>query len=466
MPRLARLLRFFTLLSLGAPQLAHAQPQVILFGGGWGPEGTQASIEAHTARLKAALRVDVLLFGAGRDSVRAVQVIQAPDPQTRLLGAIFGRQDHLQVTYRPSRLNGRRADKSALLEALKRALKHPRGATVFGAGHGTPARESTPAQLDLWGVDNKLSAQALASQLDAGAAGPLALMLGHCHSGAFTDIQYKGAQPRRGLAQPARCVFAAVPRDREAAGCTPDVNDPSAKAYLALVAEAFEQGIDLDGDRKTSMAEAHAHARLFDRTVNIPVSSSENWMLEKLGARAPDIRRLDLRAALRKARPTERAVVEQLQLRGRSLFPLGVRGVATLLDQHSAAIKALEAQLQTALDVQEKLRLKILDRVLHRWPELINPYHARARALLAGDAKEVLELIQRQPELERFLAQGQTIGALDRRMLSLQREEALLERWLRAVQQIANERALRSSGASGALDAILRCEGLIPRLRP
>ena len=452
------------LLGISVPRLLRADPAILVFGGGWGPEGTQASLESQVAALATALAPakPTILFAAGDRAVRAVQeAAPEPDPMAELLGLVFDRGDNLQVRYRPPHQPwSLPASRRSLLDALSRAATRPGGLVVIGTGHGSPAADETPAALDLWGPDDKLSVTELAEHLDgAGAKGPTAFVLGQCHSGAFTALSHAGGDPARPLATPTRCVLAAVPGDREAAGCTPEVNDPGARAYIALFAEAARdrEKADLDRDGKLTLAEAHAWARIHDETVDVPVSSSELWLEAVVGEVSLDA--LVPGPILSRARRTEWDVLERV-------LPakLTDRRPAALLERLAELrrhIGDLEEHLREAIDEREHLRRLVLDRVLARWPELVNPYHRESRRLLAGDAAEVVEHLRGLPELAQLQAADATVARRDREIWEREREAARLERWVRAAKIIVREAKLRAEGDQAqlaALNALLACE--------
>lgn len=443
--------------------LAASGPNVIVFGGGWGPEGTQASIEVHVKALAAAVTpAEPTVLFAGGPSLKSVQVTAKRQNEVdALLGLVFDRRDHLQVEYRKKRVDGPKASKRALLAAIT-ASASKSGLVILGAGHGASATEERPAALELWGPDDKLSVTELAEHLDGYRKGPVALVLGHCHSGAFTSVAYVGGRPPR-LASPPRCVLAAVPAEREAAGCTPDVSDPSARAYMALIAEALAgEEADYDEDGAVSLAEAHAYARIHDQTVDVPVSSSETWLLKRLGARVPPPERIRLKRVLARARPPERAVIEKLE-EGR-LARSGSKKVAAELRQLDAQIEEASQKLGRVLDERDRLRRYLVDAVLARWPELVNPYHHQARALLAGDAAEVVTFVKGRSEYRELLRRDEEVTARDRQILSLEKRSARLERFVRAAQIIAGERML-SRRDRRTFDALVACEGMKPLVR-
>ncbi len=437
---------------------ASAAPELLIFGGGWGPEGTQASIEAHTRALHRAMPKARVLFGAPNAAARAVQTPAAKrDRAAAVLGLVFDRGRDLHVDYRPAKIERDAAATSEALLAALGALASHRPAIVFGAGHGTKATATEPALLELWGPDDRVSAKQLVEALGARRAAT-AFVLGQCHSGAFADVAFEDADPTKPVAKAPRCVLAAVPHDREAAGCTPDVDDDSAPAYLAQFARGItERRADFDRDGHVSLAEAHAFATIHDPTVDVPVRSSEVYVERLLGAAMPTAASLDESFA-EGATSAERAVLTQAlpePLRGAT--PERVRDTLVSIDER---LDISERELEAALDTRDKLRRTVLDAVLLRWPELVNPYHAKSRSLLAGDAKPVVEMIEAHKDFARLLQQDRVVHELDRVLFDLEKSGARIERWIRTATHVAARRivAKRKDGAKAALARIEACE--------
>lgn len=472
--RLARsIARLGLLVGLSVPSSARGEePGVIVFGGGWGAEGTQASIEHHVERLIHALgsrrRAPVVLFASGRPEIRDVQISpERPDDVGVLLARIFDHPENVSAAYRTSRIGPRSpASKAGLLHALRSTREDAGGTVVLGVGHGAPTRGEEAASIELFGPDDRLGADELARHLDGHErAGPIAFVLGQCHSGAFTALAHEGGDVKAPLARPARCVVAAVPADREAAGCTPDLADPDARSYMALIAEALEDvgGSDLDKDGHVSVAEAHAYARVRDRTVDVPVSTSELWIEREVGSRAPRPEQLDLAKLLARARPTERVVLQGLR-------PYPARPDRQVVKDAAEELAALHERADR-LDVElgdldrdrDRIRRVILDVVLLEWPELANPYHATSRRLLAGEAPEVIRAIRAQKGLGELDERDRSIEEKEREQLEVEKKAARLERFLRAAHTVAGEALLRKARGGRAiagLERMLACEAL------
>ncbi|MBI2377984.1 MAG: hypothetical protein HYV07_28535 [Deltaproteobacteria bacterium] len=431
--------------------------QIVIFGGGYAPYGNQASIEAHAAAVFEAFkdRGPILVFGSPNLESPSVQESD-PNRQNELdvvLGILWEREQDLFVRYRPQRLLATSPlTKEGLLRALRSATTSTRGAAIFGVGHGAAADEHNPAAIQLWGRE-ELTVDDLETTLDdARPSGPVAFVLGHCYSGAFTALATRSHEG------PARCVLAAVPEGRPAAGCTPDVAHPDAKAYVHAIAQALtDPAADLDGDRRISLLEAHTAARIHDATIDVPVSSVEA-LLEKAAPRnrrAPPLDRL-----VKAARLEERAILERLAPSARSL-PDALAQKRSL-DREASA---LNAKIERLEDDARALVEEIREALFVRWPELSNPIHPTARELLADHPRAIARAAsehRRMPDLQHVRGELEGDNAS---LLELERKLARLERWIRSANIVSNELVVRSTGTRAeraALDRLLACERMVP----
>lgn len=432
------------------------RPAILVFGTGWGAEGTQASIESHALALAAATSAEVLLIGGG-PQLRAIQAAGTYDELAELLGLVLDRRDGLHVEYRrPQRADVGAATKEGLLEALDRLLARGRPLVVLGAGHGSGASEDQPAALELWGPDDQLDVPTLAQHLDRAAPkANVAWVLGQCHSGAFADLMYTGADPRNGLATPTRCVLAAVPADREAAGCTSDLGHPDARAYLAVFAEALlNKSADVDGDGRVALDEAHAYAVLHDSTIDLPVTSSQVWLERQ--RRLPELAKVRAKDLVG-ARPVEQRVLS-------GLAPEGAKEpaqVARALAELRAEEERLDRAHEDALQEEAAVRRRVSDRLLAEWPELTNPFHPTARALLNEQAEALRARIAADPELAELKAKAKASATAEDRALAVGRRRARLERYEATARHVA-ARARLSRGPRATLERLYGCESTAP----
>jgi hypothetical protein len=442
-------------------------PRLIVFGGGWGAEGTQASIEANVEALAKVLSPQhpKILFAAGERKTRSVQIPDNERDETaEILGMIFDRRDNLNVSYRASEApSDGAASKANVLAAIDAAKDELGGTIVFGVGHGSSETEDVRASLELWGPDDRLKVDELAHRLDGSKRkGAIALVLGECHSGAFADIAHAGADPKAKIVDPVRCVLAAVPKERQASGCTADVDDPHARAYVALIAEALsKKEADFDQNGRVSLSEAHAYARIYDDTVDVPVSTSELWMKRTLGHRAAKAENVRLERIVDKARPELRAVL--LKLNPFPTDPGAVKNAARQLAELDKRSDRLDDEIDAAQKKYDRLRREVLDQLLLQFPELANPYHRDSRRLLARDAPEVMDILRPKSELKELVSIDDGIADREEERLDLDRQAARLERWLDAIEEAENETLVRRSRRDvETLDRLIACESMNP----
>jgi hypothetical protein len=465
-----------------APIGAAARPALIVFGGGGSRESNEASLEAHVLlaldRLDPVTRV---LFADGEVRSATVLVATPPDDTSARLARLFPGA-RFDVRFRSPGLPARTlpASRQTLFAALDDTQREAAGTVVLGVGHGLPEDAEGPAALALWD-DETITTVELARRLDRRKrAGPLALVLGQCHSGAFTALAHRDADPRAPIAAPTRCVFAAVPADREASGCTADVTDPSARAYVPTMIEALsDPRVDLDGDGRVSLAEAHAAALVADLTIDRPTLTSGAWLAQTVAgdptwatARASRLRDFD--ALVADAPPTIarplRALADVDAVAGRwvkstaTASPLARATHAILaLDARASVLRRAESSATAAVEaVLEPVRA----RVLERWPALAALEDPVADTLFAEEGAAIARH-GRTPAIDAKLAAHLRDEAAARDELdAVERASARLERFVDLVHHAADRvvtRALAPAAIREDLARLEACEALVPR---
>src|SRR5262249_52766196 len=142
----------------------------------------------------------------------------------------------------------------------------------------------------LWN-DERLSVSELVRLLDGLPEGvSVVAVMVQCYTGGFARMIYDHADPERGLTKQSRCGFFATVHDREAAGCTPDVDEAPYVEYSTYFWEALAGHSrtgkpitppDYDGDGKVSFAEAHAYTVLNADTIDLPLTTSSEFLGEE-----------------------------------------------------------------------------------------------------------------------------------------------------------------------------------------
>ncbi|MBX3248156.1 MAG: hypothetical protein KF901_13335, partial [Myxococcales bacterium] len=260
-------------------------PRWVAMVGGSEPSSTQVSLAQDAAALRRALgEGGALLFGGGSRGLVQVRDEDA-DPSLRArLAEIFDPRDR-QVRY----VMGPEADGPASAPAFfatMSALRSDDGPLTFVlAGHGEGGDIPADSVFYLWGGE-LLGVFDLAAELDA-LARPMRLVVTSCFGGGFADAMFVEARANGPLAEPLRCGVFATRFDHEASGCDPDPRRGVHEGYAlhfwpALRGEdprgARLEGVDLDGDGRVSLLEAHTHARVVSRSLDVPVTTSERWL--------------------------------------------------------------------------------------------------------------------------------------------------------------------------------------------
>lgn len=455
----------------------------LLVGGGSSPYNTQVSLEEHLSRFRTILRAEgvaapKLLFADGARSHPVVVLRDEQPPPDGLeadLALVLGRSDDRALTWRPSKLPGidGPATKGALREALL-AAPHGERTLFYFAGHGNREKHGR-FSMGLWG-DERLYDRELVHWLDR--LPPEHRFVGvftQCHSGGFGSLLFQHGDSNRGLSSHDRCAFFAAPADRLASGCTPEANrkepDDYSTWFLTALTGRLPDGkrapstADYDGDGRVSLSEAHAFARIHDRTINVPVSTSELLLADAIG-RFEKWDELSLAspfpAIVDRARPAERLVLESLAdsvgLKGDSAAALKARYEADRLDSERTR---LEGELRALTAQREQVRSQLRKSILDRWPWLQNPWHPKVEEILSADRGAMERMLRGSSTWRELQRRSSEVATVRSRLDATERQWARWERLARAAEAVVREAHLRAAGSPeqvARLDAVLRCE--------
>lgn len=154
---------------------------------------------------------------------------------------------------------------------------------------------------------------------------PVVALMVQCYSGSFANFIYKDGDPKRPLTLQTRCGFFATIKHLPSVGCTPEVNEADYQDYSS----SFFAGLsgrsrtgqpvasaDYNQDGRVSFAEAHAFAKIDERSPDLPISTSEAWLQEQVSdAQADAILKQPMSQWSQNARPEQVAVVTTLAQR-------------------------------------------------------------------------------------------------------------------------------------------------------
>ncbi|MBA3545836.1 MAG: hypothetical protein H0T76_05070, partial [Nannocystis sp.] len=359
----------------------------IAAGGGSTPEFNQVSIEQDLGLAQATFGADGLLLFAGGRGSHGVQVeVSAPQGDELLLelGELFSPRGGRDSRYRRTTLP---VDAAATAENLRLALERAsavgeRPLLVYLAGHGQRGEQPAEASIDLWG-QRALQAFELAAVLDAGAR-PVRLVMTTCFSGGFAELAFVDADAGERRVAPGRCGLFAATAEREASGCDPNPDRAAQEGYglhfLNALAGRDRAGrpaeIDLDGDGRVSLLEAHARARSVSAGIDVPTTTSERWLRAVPGLKGRSAA-VDLRE--------DDAVIAALV----AALGLGEGEAAAQLQQVQDDMVVVTDRLDKAAQAEDAGYRATAAELLARWPVLDDPWHPDFAATLGREREAI-----------------------------------------------------------------------------
>jgi hypothetical protein len=303
----------------------------------------------------------------------------------------------------------------------------------------------------------------LAARLDQSPR-PVRLVVTTCFAGGFADVVFRGADEALGASAGERCGLFAAPWDLEATGCDPNPDRAAHDGYGLHVLEALRgrdrtgatlplATLDLDGDGRISLLEAHTRARIASTSADVPTTTAERWLRHAAPSHGPEIA---------VALPEEDAVIaalgERLDLRGREA------AAALELQRIEDGLQAVLHGLDDAQRSEDAaFRLAAAD-LLARWPLLDDPWHPDHARVLARDHGAIEEHLARSSSHADWLAARDDVDRLTARSWDLRQRAAPYERLARALESRRLAARLRARGGEGwaVFERILACERGVP----
>lgn len=407
-----------------------ARDVFLVVGGGYSPTGNQVSLEKNVQYLQRLLEPAGakahIFFSDGNHPDRDLHYLGEEDSIPRanaLMAEILRTDDHLWNQYRDHQIQGVQgpASRSALEEWFSKegaALQAGDRLVLYITTHGGRSRnrkEPRNTRIHLW--DNQsFDVQELAGwihDLPQGVA--VTLVMVQCHSGGFADLIFEEANPEKGLAERPISGFFATFHDRLAAGCTADVHEENYHEYSTYFWAALtgtdrfgkpHAQPDYDGNGVTSASEAHAWTVLNAATIDIPVQTSDAFLMslsDKPPSRSTKVSLADL---LEDSPSTTGVVLSEL------CKQLGVPH-EDLVRKASEKEKDLRKAYEEARDQASETRRAhgasrnlLLKAIRYRWPELYSPQSPRVVELLTKDANLFVQTVEKLPAYANWRKQG------------------------------------------------------------
>ncbi len=262
-------------------QAQQEKTNFLAFGGGPAPSANEIAIEKNILYFQRTLSAmgynpsqASTFFANGNDGQATVRYLDSSG------------QQQFKVPQIPN-LNG--ASTMANLErSIQDLSKNPKSIFLYFTGHGIPNPEDIDNNAFLLWNKELLTVQQFATMLDSlPDQTPVVTMMSQCFAGSFANLIYQGGDPKRPVALQTRCGFFATVKTRPSVGCTPAVNEADYRDYSSSFFAGLSgrsrtgqpvSSADYNKDGRVSYAEAHAFAKVDEKTTDWPISTSEAWL--------------------------------------------------------------------------------------------------------------------------------------------------------------------------------------------
>jgi hypothetical protein len=441
----------------------------LIIGGGPTPEANQVSIEQDVALALATVRGSgQLLFAAG-PAGDGVQVVDKPprgEPLLSALAELFaprgGRDGHYRKTVLPA--DGA-ASRERVLGTLAQALDQKGSPLLlYVDGHGSPGDAATGNGIELWGQAS-LTVHDLAAALDQKPERPVRLVIATCFSGGFAELAFLGGDSHRGPSPAERCGLFSTTWDLEASGCDPDPDRGGQDGYTLYFLQALAgrdrdgkpvplATLDLDGDGRISLLEAHTYVRIASSAPDVPTTTSERWLRQVVPHVAPALRPLE--------EPEEQAVVAAFS------GPLDYQGDPAALrrryDELEAKAQAANEELHVAEEHEDEAARQAGAALLARWPTLDDPWHPDFSPTISREHDAIARFLETSPAYLTYERAREATLEADEAHWSLRREAAPYERLLRALdnENLAAQLKRRGGRDWRVYERLRACERWVP----
>ncbi len=464
--------------------VGQARDYFLTLGGGYSPQGNQASLEANVLFFQRLLRTKQLdgthrvYFADGFDGGQDLQVLQRraskPNPALKTLSDIFRIQNRGDLIYRnhevPSISGGLRVgDIRSGLDAIGKQLTKGDRLFVYVTAHGGASKEKGKpnTSISCWG-NKPLTMQEFSGWLDELPEDVTVVsVMAQCYCGGFANTIFEEGDAENGFSKNVRCGFFAQQADLPAAGCRPDVeNDEEYSSYFwgAFVGESRTGKpvgkVDCDSDGRVSLAEAHAFAVLASETIDIPLRTSDTLLRrysrltepeEEAGEDAATDSDRDDAPKVSESRELVQLTgsIYEVASRGRPDQTRVVVGLAEKLElpltiDVSEVTKRYEVQRNEFRDLRRSgmrrprgatsPRRRMQEQVVERWPELEDPKAWPDAEVLSVDKQD--EFLAELEKMEGFQEFVKSVE--DRQKASDAAEQAELKqvKFRRLIQQL------------------------------
>lgn len=435
----------------------------LTIGGGYAPSGNQASLENNVLYVQRVIvgtnlaRNDIY-FADGDNPSADLEVMDASKvpKANRLMAELFGSTRNLGLSYRNHRVpNVRGATNPGNVRKwfkdVGSTIKGGDRLIIYVTAHGSGSRDrqnTHETTIAMWN-NSALKMTEFVGLLDQlpEEIEVVAVMV-QCHAGGFARFIFNGGDPNAGLSPQRRIGFFATVHDRQAAGCTPEVDETTYVEYStyfwAAVSGKDRTGKTIDPpdynkDGSVSMEEAHAYTVLTADTIDLPLKSSGEFLTKygRYGRRGSGQLTDDAtyESVLAVASPSQKAILEGLSAQ------LELKGSDRIMQAYNATQQNNRGRFRrsrtTTRSPSADLKRKIQSSLRRQWPELANVMNPGSIDLLTTRSNEFIQAVEAHPDYKRYREFA------DQPVASEQKKRVKYERFLRTVDNVIFAENLR-----------------------
>tara|TARA_R110002096_G_scaffold24760_25_gene78050 strand:+ start:2915 stop:4405 length:1491 start_codon:yes stop_codon:yes gene_type:complete len=437
----------------------------LTIAGGYEPSGNQVSLEKNVvfyrnvlARAGFADSPHAVYFANGLSEHRDVQYEPSESQVPRaheLMAKLFGTTEHQSLSYRKHKLTSLAGattpenlakwfdDHASTFQAGDRLILY---ATAHG-GKSNDKKDDGNTRLYLWNK-RTVSVSQLQPHLEKlPAKVGVTLIMAQCYSGGFANSVFNNANKEGGDFDRPVCGFFSTVPSRQAAGCTPDIDEEdydefSSHFWAAIHGETRVgqpvESADYDENGAVSFEEAFAYTVITSQNIDIPIRTSGVYLRARSKYRKdqPDNEQLfpqksDYESVLALANPVEAAMLEALSSQLNLTNAQRYAESETAANQIEEKRKELKAQSDEKKKRIEQLKKTLQRRARNQWPELSNILSPTAVRLLTEQAEAFIAFVESQPEFAEWVALQSERDAIEEERFVLEKEWAKHIRFLR-----------------------------------
>lgn len=397
-------------------------------------------------------------FADGNAPGKDLQVMdrESVPKANRLMAELFGSEEDLGLSYRNHRVPNVRGETSP--QNLRKwfaevgpSVKSGDRLIIYVTAHGRGSRDRRNTHnttIAMWD-DSSVTMSEFVGLLDEiDREVQVVCVMVQCHAGGFARMIFEGGNPNRGLAKQKRIGVFATVHDRQAAGCTPEVDEASYEEYSTYFWAAVS-GVDrlgkrikrpdYDGNGQVSLEEAHAYTVLTSNTIDLPIITSGEFLTQygRYGNGSSNQLNDDASydSIIAVASPAQKAVLEGLSKQ------LGLSGNNRVLDaeRQGRNVNTSRSRFRRRSSPAGRLRTEISRDVQKKWPGLANVMNPIAIELLTTRKDEFIQAVEshrKYAEYRRLADVGQSED---------QKKRVKYERFLRTVDNVIFAENLRRS---------------------